>query len=232
MRDEQEPTVKENAGSCHDETVYTHPAYGQISVSRVQGGNTTLYGSSFRHNNYVVVRIGESQLHRNLGRDWYYCNREFVEVAMSEAQWATFVSSFNLGSGVPCTIERREARMIPGIPFRDEKNEFKKEGKKAIQDASDVLVKCVDQLIAGPLAGMAKKKQQEVLGLVQEAQRKISDHLPFIQHQFNEHVESRMEQAKVEIHGWMNETMHRAGVAALTSNAPLALEGPKEEENE
>jgi hypothetical protein len=81
-----------------DEMTTTHPAFGQIGASRVSG-HIQLYDSDFHHNAYMTISIRRSELHRSLNRDWHYGRDELIEVALSEAQWATFVSAPNIGSG-------------------------------------------------------------------------------------------------------------------------------------
>jgi len=226
-RDVQPPTQIDSTGPLKDETSWVHPAFGQIGVSRVQG-RATLYGSDFEHDGYMVVRICESQLNRSLARDWHFGRKGIIEVALTESQWATFVSSPNVGSGVTCTIQHRDGEMVPGLPHRDGKDQFVSEGKKAMRDAKNALDLLIRDLKEGPLAGMSKAKQAEVLSKVVEAQRAIGDRLPFIENSFDEHVETRLEKAKQEIHGWMNATIQRAGLAAIAQREgqPLMLEGP------
>src|SRR5215217_5087706 len=88
------------------ETTVKHPAFAQVSVSRRQhgGGGANLYDSDFGHNSYVVVEVKHSELRRDLSRDWHFPKEEIVQFAFSESQWATFVSSFNSGSGTPATL--------------------------------------------------------------------------------------------------------------------------------
>lgn len=208
----QEPTVEDDDGPL-DGKVYKHPAYGQISVSRVSGG-ANLYGSDFQHNNYIVVRIAESEFKRSLSRDWYHSRREFVEVALSESQWATFVSSFNLGAGVPCTIQRREGKSVPGIPHRDEGQEYKVEADKALKDVISELQGLRSKLQAAA-TGLSKKKEAELLAEVNQAIRSASQSLPFVADSFSQFMEERVEKAKVEVHGYTMGVLQRAGMDAI-----------------
>ena len=110
----QQPTA-EKVGSNITETVESHPAYAQISASRVSG-QTNLYGSDFSHQNYVTISIHASELHRSLSRDWAFSRREYIEVAMSESQWAAFVSSMNVGCGIQCTLSHLEGNASHRYP--------------------------------------------------------------------------------------------------------------------
>lgn len=99
-----------------DEEIITHPAFAQISASRVSGG-TYLYGSDFQHHNYVTIsiKLSESHQRKGSGRDWAFGREEILEVALSEAQWATFVSTMNVGDGVQCTLSRKNGSFVPGL---------------------------------------------------------------------------------------------------------------------
>lgn len=97
-----------------------HPAWGLIGANRVGSSppGAVLFDSDIRHQNYVVLRISAAQRKRDLYRDWIGTTRvPFIEVAMSEAQWASFVSSMNVGDGVPCTVLEREGVPGPGMPY-------------------------------------------------------------------------------------------------------------------
>jgi hypothetical protein len=95
----------------------THPAWGMIGASRVSSSSpgATLFDSDIRHQHYVVVRLKRATRKRDLGHDFKHGRGEIVAVAMSEAQWASFVSTMNVGDGVPCTIEHVGAEPMPGV---------------------------------------------------------------------------------------------------------------------
>lgn len=222
---EQMPVVKTEKGPGRmDRTVVSHPAFGQISVSRRSaGGNgVNLYDSDFGHNSFVSIEIKRSQLNRDLSRDWHYPREELIHIDMSESQWATFVSSFNAGSGVPCTITWLPGEgYVPGIPSFDRKDVFKKEMKETTQEAVDGIKEFI---AAVSETGLSKKKQEELVAGANKALRALTSSLTFVHDQFNEHVETTVERGKQEIHGYMNSAISRAGLAALAnSNEPLAL---------
>lgn len=120
MRETVEPTI-------NDEGAEQHPAWGLIGASRVQSGGgkhdgAVLFDSEIPHRHYVVVKLHAAQRKRDLNRDWIGTQNRLpiVEVAMSESQWAQFVSSMNQGDGVPCTITTRDTQegfAVPGMPY-------------------------------------------------------------------------------------------------------------------
>ena len=100
-----------------------HPAYAMIGASRVSqfggGGGARLFGSDFGHQHYVTISIRRASLGRSHQSEHAYGEEELIEVALSEAQWATFVSSMNVGHGVQATLTRvRDGdgfHLVPGI---------------------------------------------------------------------------------------------------------------------
>jgi hypothetical protein len=166
-----------------------------------------------------------------LSRDWAFAKHEIVEVALSEAQWATFVSSFNQGSGVQCTIQSREGvGDVPQLPPPDRTDKFKAEANEDMANIAAELA-ALRKKVAENVAGLSKTKQAELLEHVDKAQRAVGDSLPFVAKQMEEHMENVVEAAKSEVHGYINAQINRAGLQALggTSADVLALEAPKED---
>lgn len=114
-----------------------HPAWGMIAASRVQAGppGAVLFDSDIRHNHYVTVRLAQASRRRDLNRDWKHAEEAVVEIAMSEAQWASFVSSMGIGSGVPCTIEHVEGDRTPAFPYEPRLQESMQEVRGAADKA-------------------------------------------------------------------------------------------------
>lgn len=224
MREIQEPEVTEENSLGGDRgTRVKHPAFGQIGISRVTG-STNLYGSDFRHNTSIVIRIARSELRRELSRDWHFARESLIEVALSEAQWATFVSSVNVGDGVPCTIERLGGKLVPGIPHRDEAHSYKTEADQAMQASLKALEELKTELEANT-AGLSKAKQAPLIAKVDRSIRELKSHMPFIAESFSEHMEKRVEKAKVEINSFATAMVQRAGLEAIaqkqTGGAPI-----------
>lgn len=192
----------------------THPAYGQITVSRVSG-NSYLYGSDFQHRDYVVIGLHESKLNRSLSRDWAFQGKTIAEVALTEAQWATFVSSFNQGGGTQCTLTRREGvGMVPGLPQPKRAEKFKDEFADELGDIT-ALLKDVLAKVEGATSGLSKKKAEELVGPIQRALRTVTGSIPFLNEQFEEHMETVIENSKMEVEGYLNSRITRAGLKAL-----------------
>lgn len=215
----QEPVTIEHEPTPGIKATKTrHPAFGQIVVHRVQGA-TNLYGSDFTHHGFVTVEIFGSEMHRDLSRDWYFARECKIEVAMSEAQWATFVSSFNIGSGVPCTILHENGVTTPGLPERSTFRMYSEEAQKQLAAALDSLRACEAEVMAAT-SKLTKKAQSEVQGPIRRAIQTITSSLPFVKKQFDEHIEESVERAKVEANAYLMNAVRASGLKAL-SNAPV-----------
>lgn len=210
-----------------DEEKLTHPAFGQIGIFRTSG-KTHLYGSDFDHQYVITLRIHTSELHRHLSTDWHHGGKELVEVQMSEAQFATMLTSMNMGTGSPCTIRRIGDQFMPQLPDpRSRSEQFGEEFRESVQES----VQTLDDLIADiDTLGISKKKADELKLRLRVARERVTGSATFVADRFEEHMEETVELAKVEVHGYAQHVLQRAGVAAIAAadpDKPFALEGPK-----
>lgn len=219
-----EPTINPVDSPVSD-TVQTHPAYGQIRANRVSG-QAILYGSDFVHHHFITITISESELHRGFSSDKEYAKQELIEVSLSEAQWATFISSINCGMGVPCTLEhvaRERKPRIAGIANR--KKQYADEHAETLKDAIGHIEELALMVNASKLSVKAK---EALAGRARMAIQEIACNLGFVEKQFEEHMEKNVEKAKVEVNAYVTGTIARAGLAAIAGNTELlqlAMEG-------
>ena len=107
---EREATASLTSGAVTEK----HPAFGTIGVFRTSG-QRHLFGSPLqRHQGYVTIRVNHAEKVRSgRGYYWYFARKNIIEVALSEAQFAQLITSWNVGEGVPCTLDS-----IPGDGLR------------------------------------------------------------------------------------------------------------------
>ena len=221
----EEPVTVEDPHD-RDGATTTHPAFGQIVASRVSG-LTNLYGSDFQHHAYIEVRIQHSQLKRSLNRDWHYPRDEIIAVQLSEAQWASFVSSLNCGSGQCCTIKHINWEPIALLPEpKSRTDQFETEMRAKLQRTKEHVGALRNKI---ENMGLPKGKQQEILSALSGLMTELHSNLPFVAKQFGEHMEDVVEKAKSEIHGYMVGHIQRAGLEAITNGRlPLQIEHKEE----
>jgi hypothetical protein len=209
---EYEEIKKEPGRLGHDEATYTHPAYAQISASHVSGG-AYLYGSDFKHQNYVVVRIARSEMKRHLSNDWPSARDELIEVAVSESQWATFVSSMNRGEGTQCTLQRLNGKMVPQIPGIEGKiAQFRAEGSEAAEEAVREIGELRKEINDSKLSQKQKEAWLRKLSFIEG---RTTGNLRFVASQFGEHMETVVNKAKTEISAFAHNMIMRTGLSKL-----------------
>lgn len=216
----EEPTVTKKEGPIGG-LEFNHPAYGSIGAYRTTG-QASLYGSDFRHQHYVTIYLKRSTLRRDLSNDWPHAHTELFEVALSEAQWATFVSSMNVGSGVQCTIKRTMGQQVPGLPDPQSRTEqFSHEVKERMAKGLNELNELAQMITTMGLSG---KKQKELLDKITASKMQLTNNVKFVADQFDEHMEDTTEKAKIEINAYATHTLIGLGLDQLGKSSPIALE--------
>lgn len=193
----------------HGETEHSHPAYGMLGVTRVTGRNF-LYGADYEVSDYLIVRIATSTARRDLSRFWHSPKEQIVEVAISPAQWAAFVSSMNVGDGVCCTITRRGYSMVPGIlPTEDEAELHGKEMSANLKNgvaALNELEASLDEL------KIPQKAKADLAFKIERARRSIGGTHDFIRNSFGEFVEKKTERMKANLHAYAESMLMGLGL--------------------
>jgi hypothetical protein len=190
----------------------SHPAYAVMGASRVTSTpGAILFGSDFRHQSYIVVRIAGATLTRDLSHDWVHSSgrHTYIEVALSEAQWATFLSTLNVGDGVPATVQWRDGPVSAIAPMEDRRAQFNEEIDARLADTLATLREALD-------AAPTKAQKAKIAKAIQE----IEANLPWVAQQFDKHAEETVERMKIEVSAYITGAINRAGLKALGA-APL-----------
>jgi hypothetical protein len=187
----------------------SHPAWAMIGASRVSSGppGATLFDSDIRHAHTVMVRISTASRKRDLHRDWLYGERQFVEVEMSEAQWASFVSSMNVGSGVPCTVRFRadaDPPIVPGMPFDSRLQASMDEVRTAADDAAAA--------VAEAFATYAAHKTAANLRSLEWTIKNMPANLEFAASSLTRHTEDVVQKARADIEAFVVAKAGQLGI--------------------
>ena len=216
-----EPITTEETRNNNKKTYQriNHPSFAQLQVSRING-HKVLYNSDFNSHNYIALRIHKSEMIRDLSHDWHHEREQYIEVAMSEAQWATLVSSLNR-QGVPCTLTYLMGETIDLLPEPTNRiNQFGSELSKHLGDAVRQLTEAME---LANMLGLSKAKTQALLVLLSKAQADIKSNAQFVEKSFNEHMENQVEKAKCDANAYLYHAVQRAGLDALA----LGVEAPE-----
>jgi hypothetical protein len=182
-----------------------HPAWGKIGASRVSnGGGAVLFDSDIKHQHTIMVRISTATRNRHLDRDWLHGKRELIEVEMSEAQWAQFVSSMNSGDGTACTIRAREGKMTPGMPYEPRLQESMKEVEGAAQKAFEQ--------VREAFAAYEEKKNVANLRNLRAAIENAPANIKFSAKSLTEHAENVVQKAKADVEAMVLNKAEQLGL--------------------
>lgn len=231
----EKPTVELMAPPIEGER-YRHPAFGQISVTKGQGQGIELFGSALSHRSVLTVTISTAHLDRHLSRDWIHSDKQVVSFQMSEAQWASFISSQG-GAGTPITFESRAVEGA-GLQFCPRIESIETMGEtfhRELKDKCEYYMTQATKLAAalGETAADGKAGKGRLLEL-QKMAAELATGLPntisFIQKQTEEAMEKTVAAGKIEIESFVTDLAVRTGLETLREqSATLLIERSRSE---
>lgn len=193
----------------------THPAYGSISASRVTSSPpNTLFDSEIRHSHYIVLHINRASIKRDLNHNWIHPDiTPLIEVAMSEAQWAAFISSMNSG-GSPCTITSTENdHNVPGLEFRPVLAQSIAEVRGAAQQSMTQIERAMENYSNVLVTGTAKEKR-EALSSLQQTIKNVPANMAFVAKSLSEHAENVVTKARADVEAMVVQSAQQLGINA------------------
>lgn len=226
--------IVEGQGTSMEREIFKHPAFGMIGFSRVSGGENTLFGSSIKHNDRIVMRLKHGEYDRHLHNDWYFGRGLITEVEMSYSQFAECISTLNVGDGVPCTIRFTEKDgHIPYIKENNSKREqFRNEFSDTISKAMEQVQTQINQIqdSIDNKKNLGVKDRKEIISQLRQVKYNIGSNLDFCVEQFDEQMDKTTLEAKGEIEAFCQNKINSIAQAAFVENRDkfAALENPVE----
>ncbi len=206
-----------------DDKITKHESFGAITANRVSG-QTYLFGSEAQHNGFIRIEISTADLRRSLNEDRHYADRRLVTIDMSYEQWARFVSSFGIGMGTPCTLKQILTKRYEDCPEPEHfASKFQDDLKRTMAEATSKLDGLVKRLAESNLPGnkpLGKTEQKTVLHDIEMALMQIKSNIPFLEEQFDEHMEKKVAAALVEVEGVVSHELRELGLERLRSSMP------------
>ena len=203
--------------SLHSEPE-THESFDLLSLSRCHGTPRSLFGSTIKHGDTITLSISEGKLYRDFQRNRYHNGQGFIEVEMSQSQFAEAITTLNVGCGVPVTIRHVAGKRMeepPAVDFKERaKNELNSEMGE-LAERIDELSKDAKEILTrkgSPIKADEKEKLlKDLMFLVQE----VRSNIPFAHECFQEAVEETVTHAKAEVDACLTSYRERLGQAAL-----------------
>lgn len=191
----------------------THESWIQLVANKVSATpGVRLFDSELTHNRYIQVGVHRCARKRDLNRDWVHTTELICELAMSEAQWGAFVSSFGGGGGVPATLTWLDGP-VPGFPFESRLDESHREVKDAGEKALKEIQAAYDELAAAFDEGAGKKVMRERIHHLGSRLKGGPANMAFAAKSLTEHVETVVTKARADIEAMVLDAEARAQLA-------------------
>ncbi len=183
-----------------------HPAYGVVRLSRISG-SASLFGSPLETGQYVRLEIceaEETESHHGT-KSIHPRHSSVVTVDMSEAQYASMLTSMGMYSGTPCTITRREGKAVPTIPYQSgsaRAQEMAQKLKDKLADTSRNLEAVLSDLSLGVENGKGKTVMREMLQALKKVAYDLNSGIPDLGEVFERDMQEVVETAKTEVNAY------------------------------
>ena len=195
---------------------YSHSSYGLIRFSRFQG-RSEFFGVEPVLDGGISMVVSSAKVDHHLGQDWFFADKQLLEIRMSTFQFSELITSLNMGSGVPCTLEYVAGQEIekyqPMPPVREKHDTNLSE---STQEISDRISKLEEQLQTLLEKGKAGKKDLENLRSATDGIRQqVESNLPFVVKCFSEEMDSQVNRAKIEFSAYVDQQIISHGLQTL-----------------
>lgn len=216
------------------------PYMGQIQAFRVQGDTTNLHGSDIKHRNYIKIELKNQSVSRDLNRDWTHDEETIAEFYMSENQWASFISSMNLGGATPCTFALKPTGGVERVDPPEGKTPY----QRAMEEVSDTTLEAISkirevesefQALSESKGAISKTEFKRLVGKLNTAAQHAESNLPFVGECVKRDIDKNVTSAKQDLEGFVLNMAQSLGLESIRNQTPqLGYEstGNEDEENE
>jgi len=201
-----------------------HESFGMIGAYRIQGGDGKLFGSSIKHFNGIRIVVKRAEKTRSLNEDRFFGKEQLVELELSPSQFTQFITTMNVGDGVPCTLRRVNGKIMEECPEVNDRKLFEKEFKeklKGVTHKMDEIIKDVEEIFEKKTIN--KGDRAEVIDKLGLLMQEIRLNLPFVQSQFNEAMEKTVNEAKGEVESFIAQRMNSLAQSVIGEKGASAL---------
>jgi len=180
-----------------------HPSFANLYIGRSQcSGQKALFGSSIKHHDTISLRISPAYIDRDLNMDRYFHEtKPYIEIEMSQSQFAQAITSLNMGAGVPVTLRRLNDQYIEPCPFVDKREQFNNEFRNDMNELSKKLTKATEQVekMIEEKKTFTKADKEMILSALKSVSHQVASNYPYMYSMFNEQMDKTVTEAKSEI---------------------------------
>lgn len=141
---------------------------------------------------------------------------------MTASQFAEMITSFNMGSGVPCTLRFRESvGQVPDFVDKDTLQESiqadLKEDVKQVVSLTKKLRTELDAILAE--TNLSQKKKERLTDIADRIEMELAANMPFVLDQYREATEKVTACAKAEVESFIMHAVTKLGIKSLKDMA-------------
>jgi len=196
----------------------THPAYAQLSFSRQSGGHSNLYGSAIKHQETISMKVYPSKKMSSEYSERYYAEHmPYIEVRMSQSQFAQAITSMNMGSGVPVTLEALRGKCMPKCE-EESISELANRGlNEKLNDFADKIVKGQDRVrdILDKKGTIKVGERKEISDTISMLMQDLRSNLPFLHECMTEAYDKTASATKADIEAFYTNAIMKMGIDAI-----------------
>ena len=203
-----------------------HPSWVLVGLSRrSSSGSYNLFGSrldNHQHHITLSVRAATLIINRDTGEERYYgsVSGDIIEIDVSAAQFAEFITTSNVGMGVPATMRRFQNKAVESPPKRTNETRqireaFKTKFATAMKKASEEL-ESAEQLVRDKSGKTFNvKDREELIKKMRNLMREVQSNAPYLFELFEESTEKVVTHAKAEIDAFVTHNIFAEGLRAI-----------------
>ncbi len=213
-----------------------HPSFANLYIGRSQcSGQKALFGSSIKHHDIITLKIFPAFIDRNLNVDRYFPEaRPYIEIEMSQSQFAQAITSLNMGAGVPVTLRRLHDQYIEPCPFVDKREQFSNEFREDMNELTRKLTeatKHVERLIEEKKT-FNKADKEQILSALRSVTSQLASNYPYMYSMFNEQMDKTVTEAKAEIESHIQARMEDVAFKAMNKSQESEMLSDEEQDIE
>lgn len=201
----------------------TDKSYGMIQACKISGGDGKFFGSDVSAYSYIEITLRQGSIKRELGHDWYSAEKDLITVKLTPIQWAEFLTTMNVGYGVPCTVTRVGCEHVP---FKDVEKTKIETMEEEIDAESEKLVDVLSSARSIVMELLASNKISKTVGkdLLFKIEGPLSKlregNKSFYAERRKEEVAKMVTAAKAEVEAFITHKVYSTGIQALKGELP------------
>lgn len=214
---------KKSAKRSPDPKYKAHASYGLIGWARVSG-HQQMFGAVVDTGHHVRLRIGFGLTYTDdIGIDRFYDDGVVTEIAMTESQFALFLTTPNSGLGTPCTLLHYPSGplLFPEPPPNEGLNiqaKLKRDVKRASERHQARAARAVEAIRAMVGDRIPAKQKLDFDILMSQISDTLTSDIEFARTRLDESAADLSQRVRTEVEVAINVRLHQLGMEAAATN--------------